>query len=214
MDMNPIASFGPHISITLSPMTISIRPDCTTYMHEPGSPLLKTTLPAAYVTFAPARCANIRMSISAMSTSPCPGMQLRAVPFIHNSVVVRQLPLGRRLNYPWIDKPKSLLGEQAQAAPRRPGGEQDASQGRPRDRAARHSLAVANDALARTGMAKPPGEDRRGLRARRKRRSVRAPHGCRAFERIQAAIRHRESARKQRHDRLSTGRALGARRLH
>src|SRR5215831_7671023 len=44
--MNPIASFGPQISMTLSPITISITPDCTMHMHEPGSPLLKTTLPA------------------------------------------------------------------------------------------------------------------------------------------------------------------------
>jgi len=77
MDMNPIASLGPQTSITLSPMTISIRPDCTIYMHEPGSPLLKTTLPAPYDTFAPARCANIRMSISLISTSPYPARNSR-----------------------------------------------------------------------------------------------------------------------------------------
>src|SRR5262249_31108800 len=64
IDMNPIASFGPQTSITLSPITISITPDCTMYMQEPGSPWLKTTLPALNVTFAPARWANIRMSIS------------------------------------------------------------------------------------------------------------------------------------------------------
>src|SRR4029077_15058818 len=64
MDMNPIASFAPQISITLSPVTISMRPDCTIYMQEPTSPLLKTMLPALNVTDAPIRCANIRMSIS------------------------------------------------------------------------------------------------------------------------------------------------------
>jgi hypothetical protein len=68
--MKPIASFGPQTSITLSPIIISITPDCTTYMQEPASPLLNTTLPAAKVTFAPARCANMRMSMSSMSTSP------------------------------------------------------------------------------------------------------------------------------------------------
>ena len=44
--MNPIASFGPQTSITLSPIVISITPDCTTYMQVPASPLLNTTLPA------------------------------------------------------------------------------------------------------------------------------------------------------------------------
>ena len=41
-----------------------MRPDCTIYMQEPESPLLKTMLPALNVTVAPIRCANIRMSIS------------------------------------------------------------------------------------------------------------------------------------------------------
>ena len=45
IDMKPIASFAPQTSTTLSPITISMTPDCTTYMHEPASPLLKTTLP-------------------------------------------------------------------------------------------------------------------------------------------------------------------------
>src|SRR5262245_33037590 len=62
--MNPIASLDPQISITLSPITISITPDCTIYMQVPGSPLLKTTLPALNVTLAPALRANIRMSMS------------------------------------------------------------------------------------------------------------------------------------------------------
>jgi hypothetical protein len=64
IDMNPIASLDPQISITLSPITISITPDCTIYMQVPGSPLLKTTLPALNVTLAPALRANIRMSMS------------------------------------------------------------------------------------------------------------------------------------------------------
>src|SRR5262245_24628832 len=72
IDMNPIASFGPQISITLSPIIISITPDCTMYMQEPVSPLLKTTLPAVNVTFAPARWANIRMSISLPFISASP----------------------------------------------------------------------------------------------------------------------------------------------
>src|SRR6266516_3038712 len=63
IDMNPIASFGPQISTTLSPITISITPDCTMYMQLPGSPLLKIKLPALNVTFAPALCANMRASI-------------------------------------------------------------------------------------------------------------------------------------------------------
>jgi hypothetical protein len=46
MDMNPIASFGPQISTTLSPITISSTPDCTMYMQEPGSPFVNTMLPA------------------------------------------------------------------------------------------------------------------------------------------------------------------------
>src|SRR5262245_1642676 len=70
--MNPIASFGPQISITLSPIIISITPDCTMYMQEPESPLLKTTLPAPNVTFAPARWANIRMSMSLSFISASP----------------------------------------------------------------------------------------------------------------------------------------------
>jgi hypothetical protein len=44
--MNPIASFGPQVSTTVSPIIISITPDCTMYMHEPGSFLLNTMLPA------------------------------------------------------------------------------------------------------------------------------------------------------------------------
>src|SRR5581483_153279 len=67
IDMKPIASFGPHTSITLSPITISTTPDCTTYMQVPGSPLLKTTLPAGKLTLAPAPLANARMSISPMN---------------------------------------------------------------------------------------------------------------------------------------------------
>jgi hypothetical protein len=58
-DMKPIASFGPQTSITVSPITISMTPDCTTYMQVPGSPLLKTMLPAENVTLAPARLANM-----------------------------------------------------------------------------------------------------------------------------------------------------------
>src|SRR5438094_260427 len=58
MDINPIASFGPQLSITLSPISILIRPDWTIYMQEPGSPLLKTMLPALNVTVAPARVAG------------------------------------------------------------------------------------------------------------------------------------------------------------
>ena len=45
IDMNPIASFGPQVSTTVSPIIISITPDCTMYMHEPGSFLLNTMLP-------------------------------------------------------------------------------------------------------------------------------------------------------------------------
>ena len=61
--MKPIASFGPTTSITFSPMTISMVPDCTMYMHCPGSPLLNTTLPFPKFRFAPALFANWRMSI-------------------------------------------------------------------------------------------------------------------------------------------------------
>src|SRR5579859_1978835 len=45
--MKPIASFGPQTSTTLSPITISTTPDCTTNMVEPASPRLNTWLPAA-----------------------------------------------------------------------------------------------------------------------------------------------------------------------
>src|SRR5689334_8404312 len=47
IDMNPIASLGPQVSITVSPISISITPDCTMYMQEPGSFLLNTMLPVA-----------------------------------------------------------------------------------------------------------------------------------------------------------------------
>jgi hypothetical protein len=36
----------PQVSTTVSPITISITPDCTTYMQEPGSFCLNTMLPA------------------------------------------------------------------------------------------------------------------------------------------------------------------------
>src|SRR6267378_3749650 len=64
IDMKPIASFGPHTSITFSPISISIVPDCTMYMQFPASPLLNTTLPAGNATLTPAFLANTRMSIS------------------------------------------------------------------------------------------------------------------------------------------------------
>src|SRR4051794_2169427 len=62
--MKPIASLAVHTSMTVSPITISITPDCTTYMHDPASPLLNTTPPAGKLIFAPALRANRRMSIS------------------------------------------------------------------------------------------------------------------------------------------------------
>ena len=71
-DMKPIASLVPHTSTTRSPITISMTPDCTTYMHSPASPLLKTTLPAAKVRLVPAFLANSRMSISLPLMAPCP----------------------------------------------------------------------------------------------------------------------------------------------
>src|SRR5262245_27424733 len=70
MDMKPMASLGPQISMTLSPITISMTPDWTTYMQVPGSPLLKTMVPAGKLTFAPAPRANTRMSTSAIARTP------------------------------------------------------------------------------------------------------------------------------------------------
>jgi hypothetical protein len=58
IDMKPIASFGPTTSITRSPITISIEPDCKMYMHWPASPWLNTVLPAPKLIVAPALFAN------------------------------------------------------------------------------------------------------------------------------------------------------------
>jgi hypothetical protein len=69
-DMKPIASLGPQTSITLSWITISTTPDCTTYMQLPASPWLNTTLPAGNVILVPALAANSRISISAMPHPP------------------------------------------------------------------------------------------------------------------------------------------------
>src|SRR5436190_9766757 len=70
IDMKPIASFGPQTSTTLSPMTISTTPDCTTYMQVPGSPLLKTTPPAGNVTLTPAPRAKALISTSVTNAPP------------------------------------------------------------------------------------------------------------------------------------------------
>ena len=72
IDMKPMASLAPHTSTTRSPIVISMTPDCTTYMHSPGSPLLKTTLPAAKLRLVPAFLANSRISISVPLIVPCP----------------------------------------------------------------------------------------------------------------------------------------------
>ena len=45
IDMKPIASLAPTVSITVSPIAISMTPDCTIYMQLPESPLLNTTEP-------------------------------------------------------------------------------------------------------------------------------------------------------------------------
>src|SRR4051812_36530247 len=82
IDMKPIASFGPTVSMTLSPMTISIMPDCTMYMQLPGSPLLKTTVPAANARVAPAPRANAHISMSVLLA--CGLMADRQLPDLYN----------------------------------------------------------------------------------------------------------------------------------
>ena len=62
--MKPMASFGPTVSIILSPIVISSTPDCTMYMQLPASPWLNTTAPAPKLMVAPTLRANCRMSMS------------------------------------------------------------------------------------------------------------------------------------------------------
>ena len=62
--MKPSASFGPMVSITVSPITMSIVPHCTMYMQSPGSPWINTLPPAATLMVAPAPLAKVRMSMS------------------------------------------------------------------------------------------------------------------------------------------------------
>jgi hypothetical protein len=45
IDIKPMASFSLQTSTTVSPIIISMIPDCTMYIHDPGSPLLNTRLP-------------------------------------------------------------------------------------------------------------------------------------------------------------------------
>jgi hypothetical protein len=66
IDMKPIASFGPTASMILSPIIISIMPDCTMYMQLPGSPLLNTTVPAANVRFGPAPRERAHIDVRAL----------------------------------------------------------------------------------------------------------------------------------------------------
>ena len=41
IDMKPIASLAPTVSITVSPIAISITPDCTMYMQAAGVALVE-----------------------------------------------------------------------------------------------------------------------------------------------------------------------------
>src|SRR5436305_830678 len=83
IDMKPIASFGPQVSMTLSPSTISITPDCTTYMQLPASPLLNTTAPDLKARLVPTLCANRRISMALSIDADCPfddpGMSLCSI---------------------------------------------------------------------------------------------------------------------------------------
>src|SRR5262249_15669459 len=72
--MKPIASFGPTVSITLSPITISMVPDCTMYMQAPESPRWNTSLPALTRMLVPALRANWRMSIALFMLAPHPDL--------------------------------------------------------------------------------------------------------------------------------------------
>src|SRR5665213_3139583 len=87
IDMKPSASFAPMVSITLSPIIMSMTPDCTIYMHSPASPLLKTTPPGDTLMVAPALLAKARMSISARFCQKCRG---------HHQGVARRRGLQQR----------------------------------------------------------------------------------------------------------------------